>query len=197
MSIVIQPASAAPKQPYDFGIDAKSGVQTKVAAAATPQYIYLLPKTTDTEYGASVDRCADVYGNSQEGGARVILWDCRLGAQNQHWSPIEVAGTGSQYGTLMFANRSSGKCLDVNASSTDNGASVIQWNCHNRPNQQWDIVLPAGADPATYSGPISFKNRTSGKCLDLFGGSIDNGTGFLQWDCKGSDNQLFTGYIAE
>jgi hypothetical protein len=191
MSIVIQPASAAPKQPYDFGV--KSGVQANAAAAAA-EYIYLQPKATDTFYGAEVDRCADVFGNSQDGGAPVILWDCRNGAQNQHWSPIVVGNTGSQYGTLMFSNRSSGKCLDVNANSTDNGATVIQWNCHNGSNQQWDIELPAGADPVTYDGPVMFKNRASGKCLDLFGGSIANGTGFLQWDCKGSDNQLFTGW---
>ncbi|MEV6243610.1 RICIN domain-containing protein [Lentzea sp. NPDC051838] len=194
MSIVISPASAdTTKNPVD--LTPNVGVQSK-AALGPATYNYLQPKVTDSSFGASVDRCVDVFGNSQNNGAPVILWDCRTAAQNQHWSAIGVAGN-SEYGTVIFANRSSGKCLDLNGGSVDNGATVIQWNCHNGSNQRWDIVLPTGVDPGTYDGPIMFRNLATGKCLDLNGGSSANGTAFIQWDCKGSDNQLFQPYNSD
>jgi glucosylceramidase len=31
----------------------------------------------------------------------------------------------------------SGKCLDVYGAGQQNGARVIQWNCHGGPNQRW------------------------------------------------------------
>lgn len=193
MSMVTAPASAAPKfEPYDLpGV----GKQTQAKAAAAGEAIWtaIIPKTTDVNHGSTVDRCADIAWNSVDNGARAILFDC-YGTNNQKWAPVWVAGTGTPYGTAMFINANSGKCLDLSGSAPSNGSHVIQWNCHNGPNQQWEVVLPAGADPATYDGPILFKNRATGKCLDTDNGGIANGTGFLQWDCHGNPNQLFTLY---
>lgn len=34
----------------------------------------------------------------------------------------------------------SGKCLDVEAASPDNRASVQQWDCHGGNNQKWMVT---------------------------------------------------------
>lgn len=193
MSLAISPSSAAPKlEPYEIP---KTGAQMQAAAAGEAKWTFIVPKTTDPDHGASDPRCADVAWNSVDNGARVILFDC-YGTNNQKWAPIWVAGTGTPYGAAMFVNANSGKCLDLANGSTANGAHVIQWNCHNGSNQQWEVVLPAGADPATHEWPVMFKNRATGKCLDLDNRNTVNGTGFLQWDCEGLNNQLFTLYLA-
>ncbi|WP_144065197.1 RICIN domain-containing protein [Lentzea albidocapillata] len=193
MSIVTAPASAAPKfEPYDLpGVGTQA--QSRIGAASEAVWTAIIPKTTDVNYGSTVDRCADIAWNSVDNGARAILFDC-YGTNNQKWAPVWVAGTGTQYGTAMFINANSGKCLDLSGSAPVNGSHVIQWSCHNDTNQQWEVVLPAGVDPETYNGPIMFKNRATGKCLDTDHGGIVNGTGFLQWDCHGEANQLFSLY---
>jgi len=77
----------------------------------------------------------------------------------------------------------SGKCMDVSGGSRENGAAIIQWDCHGGDNQQWNLV-PVGS----YYKLIA---RHSGKCLDVSGGSYDSGANIIQWDCHGGDNQLW------
>jgi hypothetical protein len=190
VTIAIAPSSAAPKfEPYDVP---KAG-QMKAAAVGDAEWTFLVPKVTDPKYTGGDPRCADVAWNSVDNGARVILFDC-YGTSNQTWAPIWVE-TDNPEGTLMFINGNSGKCLDLSGNAAENGAAVIQWNCHNGANQRWDRVLPAGADPQTHTWPVLLRNRASGKCLDLDHSGTANGTGFLQWDCHGGDNQLFTLYL--
>jgi hypothetical protein len=40
-------------------------------------------------------------------------------------------------GWYRLKSRYSGKCVDVNAASLANGASLIQYTCHTKNNQQW------------------------------------------------------------
>jgi hypothetical protein len=193
MSIAIAPSSAAPKfEPYQIP---KPGAQMKAAAAEPAVWTVIVPKTTDPNHGSSTPRCADVAWNSVDNGARVILFDC-FATANQTWAPIWVEDPSSQYGTAMFVNGNSGKCLDVSGGSVDNGAHVLQWNCHNGGNQRWEVVLPTGADPNTHVWPVLFRNKATGKCLDTDFSGTANGTGFLQWDCHGNANQQFTLYKA-
>ncbi|MET9228841.1 RICIN domain-containing protein [Lentzea sp. NPDC003310] len=194
MSVAISPASAAPDlEPYQ--IPKLGGAAKTAAVAGGAVWTLIVPKTNDPKFGSTAPRCADVAWNSVDNGARTILFDC-YGTNNQKWGPIWVESD-SQYGTAMFVNANSGKCLDLANGSAANGAHVIQWNCHNGSNQQWDVVLPAGADPQTHVWPVLFKNRATGKCLDLDNANTVNGTGFLQWDCHGNANQLFTLYLPE
>jgi N-acetylmuramoyl-L-alanine amidase len=93
----------------------------------------------------------------------------------------EQASSGS-YNRLVAKH--SGRCMDVYGASRDNGAAIIQWDCHNGDNQAWSLV-PAGND---YYKLIA---KHSGKCLDVYGASRDNGARLIQWDCHGGDNQLF------
>ena len=55
-------------------------------------------------------------------------------AQNQQWL-IQRLDTGFS----RIIARHSGKCLDVYAASLEDGASVIQWQCHGGQNQSWYV----------------------------------------------------------
>ena len=70
----------------------------------------------------------------------------------------------------------------MSGKSLDDGASIIQWQCHSGDNQQWRLEVIADG----YSQIVS---RHSGKCLDVSGKSLDNGASIIQWQCHGGENQ--------
>jgi hypothetical protein len=80
----------------------------------------------------------------------------------------------------------SGKCLDVEWASGDNGGNVHLWSCVNGAgNQQWKIS-PLGG------GYVQVQVQHSGKCLDVSNGDTNNGARVQQWDCVGNTNQRWT-----
>ena len=85
------------------------------------------------------NRCLDVVNVSGSDGAGLQLWDCLGGGQtNQHWRREPLASQPGWFGLMprhVFPN----KCMDVLGSSTNNGAVVVQWQCHWGANQQWDL----------------------------------------------------------
>ena len=83
----------------------------------------------------------------------------------------------------LQASHTDNKCLDVSDSSTENGSTVIQWQCHGGDNQAWRIER---ADDGYNSRLVS---RHSGKCLDVRGESKDDGAPVIQWQCHGGANQ--------
>lgn len=89
---------------------------------------------------------------------------------------------GAQGTYYEIVARHSGKCLEVYAGSTDNGAGMVQWDCWGGANQQWHLV-------GTGDGFLRIIPRPSGKALDVAGGSYDNGAGIIQWDYFSGANQ--------
>ena len=92
---------------------------------------------------AHSNKCLDVAGVSTANGAKVHQWACHNGA-NQQWS---VAGPGGGFpvpgnNRYQIRNRHSGKCLEVAASSTSQGATVRQWTCNGGLNQLWLVAFP-------------------------------------------------------
>jgi hypothetical protein len=75
----------------------------------------------------------DVTDVSTADGAPVQLWSYSNGA-NQQWLPVEEAG-----GTYHFVNRNSGKCLDVPAASTADGARIQQYTCNGTAAQSFSL----------------------------------------------------------
>jgi poly(beta-D-mannuronate) lyase len=75
----------------------------------------------------------------------------------------------------------SGKCADVEAGSTADGASVWQADCDSRASERWQLH-DLGAE--TYE-----IRSAAGKCLDVSGASLIDGAKVLQWTCKQSPNQ--------
>ena len=94
-----------------------------------------------------------------------------------------TATTGLSYNIVA---RHSGKCLDINGSSLDDGAQLLQWDCSGAANQIFTLV-PAGGD---YYQIVALH---SNKCLDVdtSAGTDHNGAEVRQMTCSGADNQQF------
>ncbi|GAB3996807.1 hypothetical protein GCM10029992_17950 [Glycomyces albus] len=92
----------------------------------------------------------------------------------------EVGGAGGE--TAEIVSRSSDKCMDVVSGSTDDGAEIIQYDCHGGLNQRWQLQ-DAG------DGHVQIVSQSSGKCVDVADESTANGGRIIQWPCNGQDNQ--------
>jgi hypothetical protein len=91
--------------------------------------------------------------------------------------------SGTQYNIVA---RHSGKCLDINGASTEDGALLLQWDCIGVSNQVF-ILVPAGGD--FYQIVAAHSN----KCLDVDTSedTYHNGAEVRQMTCSGADNQQF------
>jgi Ricin-type beta-trefoil lectin domain len=133
-------------------------------------------------------KCLDIAGVSMSDGADAHQWTCH-GNPNQRW---EFTSDWWSDGYLLLVVQHSGKCLDVSGPSTADGAQVHQWTCHSGFNQQWSITGgPLGGTPVPGSGRYQLKNRYSGKCLEVAGGSGSQGATIRQWTCNGGLHQLW------
>jgi hypothetical protein len=73
------------------------------------------------------------------------------------------------------------KCLDAYGQGTNNGTSVVIWDCNGQANQQWNVNT---------NGTIT--GVQSGLCLDATGAGTSNGTKIILWSCGGQANQQWT-----
>lgn len=96
----------------------------------------------------------------------------------QVWMPQSVAGTQDVF---AFVNTKDNRCLDVNGGSKDNGAQVLQWDCHGGPNQQWRLQRDGDG--------FRLVSVNSGRCIGVDSGSPNPGAAVRQWDCDNSANQ--------
>jgi hypothetical protein len=84
-------------------------------------------------------------------------------------------------GSFSAVRKGANKCLDVNQSSTSDGAKVQQWTCNGSGAQTFTFADRGG-------GIYGIVNANSGKCLDVSGGGRSNGTAIQQWSCNASNN---------
>jgi len=96
-------------------------------------------------------KCVDIYNNDFSNEAKVQLYQCNGGA-NQEWQLLGDA----------IVNPASGKCLDIynhDGLSPDqykDETKVELYSCNGNPNQKWELV----------NGQLV--NPPSGKCLDIY-----------------------------
>lgn len=83
-------------------------------------------------------------------------------------------------GPRVFRAAASGLCLGLDGTGERAPAQLAV--CTGGPEQQW-VVNPAGPDVVTLT------NAATGQCLDVEGGSTDDGTKLLQFPCHGQANQ--------
>jgi hypothetical protein len=82
--------------------------------------------------------------------------------------------------------RHSGRCLDVDGSSTEPNTQVVQRACDGSASQRWTFV------PVEWGANRFFLvNQNSGQCLDVAGGSQQPGGIVIQWLCNGGPAQQF------
>lgn len=120
--------------------------------------------------------CGIPAGRSDESDASLALIQVRDEIAN--FMPTHA----SAQPAFLIKNRYSGKCLDVGGWSTQNGANIIQWDCHGGDNQRFRIYDAGG-------GYWYLQAKNSGKCLDVKDWAMWPGQQIVQWDCHGGDNQ--------
>jgi endoglucanase len=81
-------------------------------------------------------------------------------------------------------NRASGKGLDVQDRSREDGANIQQWDFTGAPNQTWDVIEHD-------EGVYSIVNRGSGKALDVTDRSTEDGANVQQFRFDNGKNQLW------
>ncbi|MFI6934104.1 ricin-type beta-trefoil lectin domain protein [Streptomyces sp. NPDC050287] len=79
-------------------------------------------------------------------------------------------------GNQEIVGRQSGRCLDINNSTTANGTQAQLWDCNGGSNQRWTYT--AGKQLVVYGN----------KCLGV-GQGAGNGSPAAIWDCSGQADQ--------
>jgi hypothetical protein len=92
-------------------------------------------------------------------------------------------------GSYAVINGHTGLCLSVYYASTAAGAGLVQYTCHGRTDQSWDIIPIANPFSLGYS--LELRSRLSGMAVDVPGDTIIQGTQFDQWPASGAINQRF------
>lgn len=112
-----------------------------------------------------------VPGSSTTSGDQLVVDDWfRLRPEDQTFWFVPLAGGYHRIETPA------GLCVDVQAVSQDDGARVIQWPCHDGPNQQWQVEHD--------DGEVLLRARHSGRFLasDGDGGLVQRDrTGAVRW----------------
>ena len=98
-----------------------------------------------------------------------------------NFSSIHSCG-GFSEGQYQLQSRHSGKALEVESGSTDNGGNVAQYDFNNWLHQKWYLV-----DHGT--GTYSIINALSNKSLDIWEQNSANGANIAQWEYWGGPGQ--------
>ncbi|MCM2425051.1 non-reducing end alpha-L-arabinofuranosidase family hydrolase [Streptomyces sp. RKAG337] len=80
-------------------------------------------------------------------------------------------------GTGEIKGITSGRCIDINGSTTVNGTQAQLWDCSGQTNQRWTYT--SGKQLMIYGN----------KCLDAMAKGTSNGTAVVIWDCNGGVDQ--------
>ncbi|MEV6006941.1 ricin-type beta-trefoil lectin domain protein [Streptomyces sp. NPDC051976] len=91
--------------------------------------------------------------------------------------PTTTPPTSPPPGSQEIVGRQSGRCVDINNSTTVNGTQAALWDCNGGANQRWTYT--ASKQLMVYGN----------KCLDASGQGTGNGTAAVIWDCNGQANQ--------
>ncbi|MFE9633398.1 non-reducing end alpha-L-arabinofuranosidase family hydrolase [Streptomyces sp. NPDC006463] len=86
-------------------------------------------------------------------------------------------GTPGGTGTGQIKGVPSGRCIDINGSTTVNGTQAQLSDCNGQTNQRWTYT--SGKQLMIYGN----------KCLDAMAKGTSNGTMVVIWDCNGGANQ--------
>ncbi|MFE6056408.1 ricin-type beta-trefoil lectin domain protein [Kitasatospora sp. NPDC056446] len=115
------------------------------------------------------DKCVDDSGSGTADGTAIQLYGCHGGASQQ----LSLGNDGTV--------RVLGGCVTPLNSGTGNGTPLEYRTCAGTASQKW-VPLANGA----------LFHPASGRCLDLPGWQVADGTRLQLWDCVYEANQLWT-----
>ncbi len=87
-------------------------------------------------------------------------------------------------GRYSIISAHSGKCVDVDAASTDDGANIQQYQCNGTGAQQFDVTNMG-------NGVYRILNSNSGKAVDVASSSLNDGANIQQWTSNNTGAQRF------
>lgn len=159
---------------YDFEVNYMQGITSQLHDLGVGS-VYWPGLRTNDSYSMFTYNNGAVTINNQSGMDRLkYAWGDGTA------DPFYANLTGSEF--YRIVNRNSGKAVDVNGGSTNNGGNIIQWDYSGGNNQQWKLN-------ALGDGNFAILNRNSNKAMDVNGASVNAGTGIIQWDYSGGNNQ--------
>ncbi len=127
-------------------------------------------------------KCVDVAGGAVANGTAVQLYDCN-GTAAQQWT-VGADGTIRALGRQVSGRVGWQQCEQHAAADLD---------VHRRRQPEVDLLTGLSAAPAsaaaTATGPIT---GLAGKCVDVAGGAVANGTAVQLYDCNGTAAQQWT-----
>ncbi|MCB1759812.1 MAG: RICIN domain-containing protein [Gammaproteobacteria bacterium] len=130
-------------------------------------------------YVSHSGKCLDVSGVSQNDGANVHQWDCHSG-DNQQWELIPHSS-----GAYQLRAKHSGKCLDGYWANSQ-GDNLKQWSCASS-GTSWISDQLFNLDK---NSDGSYRiTHSSGKCVDVYNSSQDNGGKIGLWSSHSGSNQ--------
>jgi endo-1,4-beta-xylanase len=137
------------------------------------------PNATYTITAAAANKCLQFAGRGMNEQAAAEIAACDKSPAQQ----FKLQSVPGNY--WRFVNAHSGKCLDVQAISSDDGATIQQFSCNPGPNQDW--IVADGGPPGT----IRLVARHSGKSLDVKDSKTADGTPIVQWTWRSAPNEQF------
>lgn len=100
-------------------------------------------------------------------------------------------------GCYVLVNRNSGKVMEVTGGSLNAGANVRQNLNTGTTYQQWDVIPVDSRIGGDYSY-FTITAVHSGKALDVYNWSLDNGGNLVVWDdTKGANQQWYLEYAED
>lgn len=123
-------------------------------------------------------QCIDVDGGSTAVDAKVVQTSC-AGTASQTWAPVAL---GNGYYHLVAQH--SGKCLSLPTRPwwdwLGNEVQLVQKDClaADKTTDQWSLTATGSRYRIT--------SRSSGKCANIDGGSLNAGARVIHWSCGGN-----------
>ncbi|HEX2142987.1 MAG TPA: RICIN domain-containing protein [Glycomyces sp.] len=166
-----------PAGEFTLGLYTRGSGQATVTGADGQQHVLNIPSSSGWTYRelTGINLPAGTATVTLSGGSGDLTADQLSLVQG------EGGGNGEPEGGTLTA-RHSGKCLNVDSASTEDGALLQQYDCNGAENQQWELRSVGG-------GYYEIVAVHSGKCLDVEGASTANSAQILQWSCHGRTNQ--------